>query len=290
MHFTYVESSNDADLQQGDVLARSDVLCETIRTHHPYYLKSDYGRFIVLTQSCDLVRRSGNPPSAKYLTLAAVRPLNLALEREAKKYRSSTILKASNSNNQKNRGRIEQFLSRLLNNNHPEYFYLHEEPTLGIVERSCAFLRLSIALRAEEHYKTCLNARVTSLDSNFQSKLGWLVGNIYARVGTEDWIPKYKSAQEMRLLIDQILDETLEWFPDGQIREARKKIKEPEIENMTEEEIRGQIRACPNPKRKDQIIDIILNELSDQDLIESDSAEKARRLLRNSSLLASLFK
>ena len=77
---------------------------------------------------------------------------------------------------------------KLLNNNHPEYFYLAEDVDCHLSEACVAFLKLAIPIKSE-HYDRCLAARISQLKEIFQAKLGWLAGNIYSRVGTPDWVP-----------------------------------------------------------------------------------------------------
>lgn len=50
-----------------------------------------------------------------------------------------------------------------------------------------AYLKVSIALKSDEHYDKCLSAKKIELTDEFKAKLGWLVGNMYSRVGTADW-------------------------------------------------------------------------------------------------------
>ena len=50
-----------------------------------------------------------------------------------------------------------------------------------------AYLKVSIALKSQEHYDKCLAAKKLELSDEFKAKLGWLVGNMYSRVGTADW-------------------------------------------------------------------------------------------------------
>ena len=64
--------------------------------------------------------------------------------------------------------KLIQFVERLLNNNEDEFFYLYREPDVGMDEDHCAFLHLSIAVKAELHYKTLLAARVLQLTYSFQ--------------------------------------------------------------------------------------------------------------------------
>jgi len=82
------------------------------------------------------------------------------------------------------------FTESLLDNNESSYFYLHEDIDSSISGMNCAFLALSVALRIE-HYDKCLAAKVAQLKEPFQAKLGWLVGSMYSRVGTQEWNEHY---------------------------------------------------------------------------------------------------
>src|SRR4051812_31689281 len=83
----YVYDDPKPELSQGDILQKSDGLLGVIRPYFRYYADhEDYKYFMVLTQTCDLVRRDGGPCASPYITLAAVRPLRHALLTEAAKY------------------------------------------------------------------------------------------------------------------------------------------------------------------------------------------------------------
>lgn len=259
MHFTYRKSDGD-HLQQGDILKKTDELNKALGEIHPHYQKDDYVWFIVLTQSCDLVRRKRDKCSSPYITIAAVRPLSVALGREANKYRNS-LLRAADANSRINRTQLKQFLERLLNNNEPEYFYLHQENSVGLVDRYCSFLRLSIAIKSDIHYEKCLTARVVSLSSTFQAKLGWLVGNMYSRVGTEDWVPDNASEADWREILETVLDDSFRWLDELKVREAAKKIRKNglKIEDMDVESVRKEIENIEIKSRKEKIIDASLD-------------------------------
>jgi hypothetical protein len=113
---------------------------------------------------------------------------------------------------------MKQFLERLLNNNEPNYFYLHHDLELGIAEPLVAFLALSIAVKAELHYETCLKARVAQLEDSFQAKLGWLVGNMYSRVGTQDWTPDYFTHEQFENHIETMLGQMCLWVDERDIK------------------------------------------------------------------------
>ena len=80
-HFTYSRSTS-SNLMQGDVISKTSGLKRLLEEVHPHYLQDDYTHFLVITQSCDLVKRGGKDCKSRYITLAAVRPLTLVLERE----------------------------------------------------------------------------------------------------------------------------------------------------------------------------------------------------------------
>ena len=62
-------------LFQGDVLCRSNEIVKAIGQAHQYYADAPhYTHFVVITQSCDLVRRAGDF-NAPYITISAAKPL-----------------------------------------------------------------------------------------------------------------------------------------------------------------------------------------------------------------------
>src|SRR5881394_3482701 len=188
MHFTYSEEPDATSLQQGDILKRTPDVDSILKSVHPHYHhKTDYNFFIILTQSCDLVRRNGRTCKSRYITIAAVRSLELAVNRYAASLQYDDVEAALGFCPDDRKDKLRQFVERLLNNNEDNYFYLKAEPARGLSEDHCAFLQLSIALKSELHYDTLLAAKSLQLSESFQHKLGYLVGTSYSRVGTEDW-------------------------------------------------------------------------------------------------------
>src|ERR1035437_4182653 len=79
--FASPEQTEQNSLLQGDLLVRNEELQSILSQAHGYYAAApDYNYFLVLTQSCDLVRRRSKP-TARYITLAAARPLTLVVDR-----------------------------------------------------------------------------------------------------------------------------------------------------------------------------------------------------------------
>ena len=92
-----------------------------------------------------------------------------------------------------------------------------------------AYLKVSIALKSEKHYKELLNAKVLELSDEFKAKLGWLVGNMYSRVGTTDWESKVSESVRKQMIDDDIKSHCIIGAKE-QIRELKKKLDEGNLE------------------------------------------------------------
>jgi len=124
---------------------------------------------------------------------------------------------------------MRDFVERLLNNNEPNYFYLHEDPALGIDGSHVAFLALSIAVKSDLHYQKCVDARVGTLCDPFKAKLGWLVGTMYSRVATPDWVPDHRTLAEFEQLRDELVDGLgYLWIPDDKLEKVKREAKKAE--------------------------------------------------------------
>lgn len=289
-HFTYC-TPKAQDLQQGDLLSKNTEIKVLLNRVYPHYLREDFTHFLILTQSCDLVRRHDGKCAARYITLAAVRPLSLLITREIRKYQRSTLTKAAMACSQRERSKLEMFLERFLNNNEPEYFYLHEEPALGFPESSCGFLRFSIPLRAYEHYETLLGARILSLTEIFQAKLGWLVGHMYSRVGTEDWVPANVTQQEFDDQISDLLDALCMWVEDERLQKAKREINEALLAEADIDALRDHIKKISIESKRDQVLNRVIQVLKEQELIvNGKTAKSIFNLLYSDPTIASLIK
>jgi hypothetical protein len=223
-HYAYSDPDR-AVLKQGDVLERTDELVKVLEDVHPHYARHpEYRYFMVVTQTCDLVRRAGSPKS-RYITLAAVRPIEEVLRRTAAELqddwqRETRVISAST------RDHLKLFLERLLDTNEPGYFYLHPDVNLGLNQRYCAFLALSVALR-RDHYELCLRAKLFELKEPFQAKLGWLIGDMYSRVAVAEWDEEIKDPT-LDAEIAKLLRESFVMIDDAKIREAVEELKQAE--------------------------------------------------------------
>lgn len=291
MHFTY-EPKARTDLSQGDLIHRTPQVDELLRNVHPHYFKSSsYRFFIVLTQSCDLVRRNGEPCKARYISIAAVRPLQLVIERELNRYQRTDLEKNLKFCSQDIRPKLFQFMERILNNNEEEFFFLFREPDIGLIENHCAFLHLSIAVKAELHYQTLLSARVLQLKESFQHKLGHLVGNLYSRVGTEDWLPDNCKPEDFERLCHEPVnnEETVLWLEKSIHKAVIAKLRQ--IQSPSLEDFKKAVKEtkATQENRKQQVLAAVKDVLTDCK-IENQLLEKIVRRIENQPLFQTAFK
>jgi hypothetical protein len=210
LHWTYREpSAGGADLEQGDIIWRNPDLLAVLKTYHSYFCDNRYTGFAVISQTCDLVRRSKNPCNAKYIALAVIRELDALMPDFLAEVCGT---KVSGIYDIDRRPMAVSGLSKIINQNDQGngFFYLHPVTISGreqlvLATRSLALLRVSISLR-REHYDLLLKSRVLGLAPSYAAKLGWLVGNLYSRVPTPDWEDQECKPDASRKVCEDILD------------------------------------------------------------------------------------
>jgi len=280
-HFTYSKSSDMSALKQGDVLTNSGKLKELVSMIHPHYSGKNYKYFQVLTQSCDLVRR-GEKCSSRYITLAAVRDIDTVIHRAVMKiattpqrFELDDRLICSDKHKQK----IERFIESLFNNNDKNHFFLKAYPEVGLDLDSCAFLHLSIAIKSNEHFDKCLEAKILELDSEFQAKLGWMVGNLYSRVGTKDFVPHhFGERREFIKYINDVMDEQVTWVPANFFSEVRKLASEDSGSSSLKEI--GEKAILIKEQKKEQKIMNLVNKINREIELGSTERDKIMDILR----------
>jgi hypothetical protein len=294
-HFTY-KTPNLEKLCQGDILARTEELLKILdEFHHHYSVKKDYLYFMVLTQSCDLVKREENDNrcSAQYITLAAIRPLELLIAREIRRYQSDDVEVKGRLVDRSKQNSLNNFIRRLLNNNETAYFYLNEDANMGLADSCVVFLRLSVPLKADLHYDTCLRAKKLELEDNFKAKLGWLVGDIYSRVATEDWTPNYKKEDQFKEMIEQILEANCVLIDNIKqfLKEVRSKYTTDQLDKMTTKELQKLNKEIIIPSRKQVFLDR-LEEVLLQTKNTSDKAvaKEIVESIKNDAMISALLK
>lgn len=275
-------------LEQGDLLNKTPELTALISTYHPYYAQHrDNHFFAVLTQSCDLIFRRGSC-NARYISLAPVRPLRAILKREfdGKLNNVGPGLQAFGTH--RVRSSFEQFLQRLFNNNEPPFFYFESAQENGIPEEMCAMLALPISLKPE-HHQTLLRSKVAAITDVFQAKLGWLLGQMYSRVGTPDF-----EASVITEKIKTYIEGIAVWLDDTDFRYALDFVNDhnsnPGNAAIGPRQLKDILARIP--RRKQAVIEAVLNIAASQGLIPSDKSPQRfqfRKALEKDTVLAQLF-
>ncbi len=285
-HWLYKQQSPADLLEQGDILQRSDALIQLLHTYHPYYAQHAENRFfVVLTQSCDLVVRGG-ACAARYIALAPVRPLKTIVQREFEP-RLRKIDLGDPYASDSVRADVERFLARLFNNNETGYYYLEAEQGAGLYEAMCGVLALPISLKVE-HYQALLQARILGIDDAFQAKLGWLLGQMYSRVGTRDF-----ETSVVKSKVDEVTDSMAVWLEPNQVTAMDALVAKYRAENAG-----AQIDAAvfesllkQVPKKKARAIEAVLEVAARIGLAANPSPQRRqlRLALENDRGFAGLF-
>lgn len=274
MHWTYEENLDNEQLYQGDVLSRTHGLNELLKEVHPWFFdKPENKHFMVLTQTCDLVRRP--KPSAEYIAICPIRPLSGIINRQV-----GTSVSLSNAGipvgTQRSQNRLRDFLARLFNNNESGLFYLEKDQVFP--EDCCALTRLSISIKAE-HYDRCLSAKALQLAEPFQAKLGWAVGNIYSRVGTRDWRP-----DELSRKVDLALGKAIVWVSNDRQRDMLvAKIDEVAAGGALDDRAVRKLQQEIGNKKKD-VVGLVERLMSDIGIDELARARVSKRLISDPEL------
>lgn len=280
---------NGADLEQGDILEPTTRLRSILRGVHPHFCDPKYLGFMVLTQTCDLVRRTqGGSCTSRYVTIATIRSLSDCLEgllgRVCKQLDDGIYDRDSKLD-------AKRFLQRLVNQNEQKrgLFYLYPDAeAIGIADHAVVTLQVSIALRAKEHYSDLVGARRGGLEPPFQTKLGWLVGNLFSRVATPDW-----SRKELEKLIKKLLRDCApdaKWLSKDEFDAAV--AGGLNLTGLSESEAKQKLNPhLPKPPRE-KVVDEVM-QVTEQVFGEAgveENLKKLRHRLSNNPVISSLVK
>ena len=289
VHFTYKENPDMSSLCQGDLLRITDDIKDVLREVHPYFLNEQYKYFMVLTQSCDLVRRNNFKCKTPYITLAAVRTFDDFFEKRLISDNCAQKVNGYLLMDSKQRERAYQLLERVYNNTEPDYFFLYKDETVQLSESMVASLKVSIALKSELHYEQCLSAKTLELSDEFKAKLGWLVGNIYSRVGTTDWESLLTPQQRTTMLNEELCAHCVIGSKE-QIKALKKELEKNADQLQSQEAMAEFISNCHIDSQYDKMIKIM------EEIINTSSRvippeEKLRLLntIKSRSALKALF-
>ena len=281
MHFTYAEAVDSKTLKQGDLLIRTPELVAVLEEFHAYFAKEHYTHFLVLTQSCDLQQRPKT--KSRYITLSAVRPLTTLINRFVDDLPTTTKFQGEIYCSDSNKSKLTDQIRKVLDNTYPGYFFLKAEPELELKHDSCAFLELSVPIRSDLHYETCTAAKRLELSGDFRAKLGWLVGDLFSRVGTKDYAPGVGFDKRR---FDAFLEETIKshvyLVPSKQFARFTANAKEAE----SVDEIFGKIEADLAKEKQEKAKNLVTQIARTTPLENSQRTELAEALLAYSGLNA----
>ncbi|MGO9117531.1 MAG: hypothetical protein ACLQPD_07960 [Desulfomonilaceae bacterium] len=246
---------------------------------------------MILTSSCDLVLRpqENDLYEARFLTLVPVYPLDLVLEQHLDMEQSSIEKKAKQSS-KKLKGDLITFLRKLINNNLPEYFFLPQSTTkdINFPVNSCAVLRQAFSIRLDYKYFEFQSARVASLTDVFVAKLGFLIGELYSRVATEDVIPVYMP--DFKNKLNAWVNGLSNWEDSDMVSRAITAARDQNVLNgllkATREEVRSFIQQYSKEQMFDRAVKEIIKILEKQNLPICDEQKQKFRgdLLKDNKL------
>lgn len=222
LDFRFVFKSDfekESDLEQSDIIRRGPELVSMLKEPHSYYASAqDYSHFIVLTQSCDLVRY-GSGIKSNYITIAALRPFSKFVEKITGKSDCSRSHAPVQIIRAESKSLIWQKVEQLLHYDLPGYFFVPAGSVPSVDVPLVGFLQLAVSIKPE-HYEICRANRVGKLQNVFSAKLGWLTGNQYSRVATPDIDGSNERGDTRRLtdfLFNEYIDKEVFWFTQKQL-------------------------------------------------------------------------
>lgn len=292
--FASLEATKWKELHQGDVLAKTEQLKDALAQAHSYYAEAeDYTHFLVLTQSCDLVFRGRRKPRSRYITLAAIRPLSILVDRLLEKYRFDFEFPIWICEKEREI-LISQTLERLLHNTEEGYFFLKAASHPNIQMDLCVFLSLSVALRID-HCEACIDAKVAQLDNIFQAKVGWLAGNLYSRVGTPDLEEIENDSESIKQsFYDEVIYRRTAWMTAPQLKRLKEIVRQWKKDNSNQEVTHEIARVLISqvPELIDMVAERAVSQLVAEKMLPDDDDTKTRaiNLLRNDTNFKRLVK
>ena len=184
----YEDRIDEDDLRQGDLIRASGTALEA------RFKRS--GHFVVLNQSCDLARQVQFSKQVPVL-LPRTRTLLVAPVVGVGDFFSEEL----------SRGKSLKKISRFRQSlwwNHSLYAYLPPSPGHGVLEHLLIVLEELYTLELWhveetvpnlERYDEVLRSPRVGLASPWAERLGWMVGSMFARIGTSD--PSLEERQEL---------------------------------------------------------------------------------------------
>lgn len=283
-HWTYAEVFEQSDLKQGDLIEHTPELAKAISDLHTSVTTSDVTGYVILTQSCDLVRRDNGLCDAEFISLAVVKGLKEELPRIlARQFAEDGGVFLDSVRN-----RANDLLDRIFNHNEQTLglFYLHPDADAGIAVHSIAFLRDAFTLRADS-YALLAGARRGRLAVEFSNRLGWISGHLLSRIGTRDWADIANGKKDLQNLKKQFLKPDSDepkflWATKEELAWLRNNRKPDQSLN----DLRASLRTVKVERKKDRVLARVIEIVGKQLSLESSALEKLKSALSNDEQLS----
>jgi hypothetical protein len=205
-------------LRQGDIIDLQKLITSGALDGHQEYIKQGsefFCGFCVLTQTCDLVRETEEEaqqlqqkrgkPNKRGTPRQPVEFIGLAMIRRLRYVLNKTHISDSDA-----RRDTRQFLKTIINHNYNKsgYFFLHQndEQDRYIGEDWVVDLRTIFSLVSDYHYTQIIDSRLLCLNEVYANKLGWMVGYLFSRIATPEWID-FKMPHTEDQFVDTIFDQ-----------------------------------------------------------------------------------
>lgn len=190
-------------LAQGDIL-EAQKLVPSLRGHQDYFADNPhFYRYVVLTQSCDLLPEQG---VSDYICLAVVRRLDNLIgmrhvENVGARKKTIRLLRDLYLHSQHSRG----------------LFFLPANPSFGIEVDSAIDLRVVFSVH-KLHYRSLLLARLAGLTDLYAARLGNMFGFLFNRVAMPDWRELNSNVQTF-VELDKFAEELTQRFTEHEKKE-----------------------------------------------------------------------
>lgn len=184
-HYVY-QKIVSRGLLQGDILKVDGEFREYFKAFYPAINHSDQETkyVMILTQSCDLVKTPKRKPKLSHVNVCLVRTLKGVIHKLITEEMKPTVVGGENIFQKADLDKLKDRLAKLLNNTDQKtYFFLPKASPFE--EDMVALIPLSFSFRTD-HYDVLLQGKVLELKPEFQAKVGYIISQLYGRIGTSD--------------------------------------------------------------------------------------------------------
>jgi len=210
-------------LYQGDIIFIDAAIRSNLKALcQGKIMKAEFA--IVLTQSCDLVKRSefGNKCKAQLIHMGLLSIFDEYFIENLSKYCEKGLFEDKvRIIDQGNAQKLQNSLERLFNNNINDYFFIPEDNGQGLASHYIVDIR-DQCLISFDFFEDIIRNKRCELEEIYRAKLGYMISQLFSRIGTKDW-----NKQELENTIKVLISENSIILSKDKVRMAKQ--KEPEL-------------------------------------------------------------